>query len=856
LWKQQLCTVKEDGSGPRYRHHLLTLAGQNLIYASHSGAVVAVDAVTGKHAWARRYRSRGPNLAPDRPSRRDLGACLYAAGHLYVAPLDDSQLLCLDPTTGSIVWAKREIEVEHILGVADGRLIITASVMPGNTVGESAETQIRALDAATGDKTIWAQPGDGRGIKPFGRGILFGKCILWPTMEGVCILQVEDGKSVYEPVIESIRRGNIAYADGCLVVADLYSLSLYVSEARQKGEREEKIKDDPDSPQALLRRGQDLVDHQDVTAATDSFLALLRKPDTMVENSPGIGVMAAAEARRCLCELSKEGRVAAALDQLARQDVAVLASVKDSQSRIKAIHRALEAYPGSPAVRALLPELAAMHEKNAEWGAAARVYRSYLQQASEPAPRADALARLALCYEKQHAWPAARSTWLQLAREAGDRTMPQVISKEDKVGAYVEQHLKQAEFQPADRTNGAFAITWHTQLSSWERMIVGQSLPYDRTPDEWFTARGKFVTCRETATGKVRWTKELPAAPEWCARCLDLAVLGGPRAVQCLSIADGEAVWKVACTDDRGRFSDFQLVGDRLYFLHGLDRLLAVNVATGKVVWIAQAPPGSQVLPEHQAGFFPRYLATEKHVVIYTELSGALILDAVDGTQVRRLTPAGALGTRGGPPTPLSFGNGEKVYLALDQDHIIGFDLGNLKERWRYKLPFAANRTGAWPILVKSNDGIVVGTPVNLGMIEQRLDPDTGKAVPEKGRLVSKEDLLRLDAVGIDPPPRQFGFRWLLLSVQCDIDAMSRDGTFNVVLRDEKTGKEVQRLAFHPEASHWPVSLQCNMAFSWRPQLEERPASNVAGPRASRYADGLIVTLGKDAWRVSPKSTP
>ena len=45
-----------DMSPSRYRHHVLTLAGGNLVYCSHSGVVAALDGTTGKRLWAARYR--------------------------------------------------------------------------------------------------------------------------------------------------------------------------------------------------------------------------------------------------------------------------------------------------------------------------------------------------------------------------------------------------------------------------------------------------------------------------------------------------------------------------------------------------------------------------------------------------------------------------------------------------------------------------------------------------------------------------------------------------------------------------------------------------------------------------------
>ncbi len=56
LWKRDVCAVR--GKDQRDRHHLLTLAGPNVVYCSHSGAVVAVDALTGQTAWAVRMLAR------------------------------------------------------------------------------------------------------------------------------------------------------------------------------------------------------------------------------------------------------------------------------------------------------------------------------------------------------------------------------------------------------------------------------------------------------------------------------------------------------------------------------------------------------------------------------------------------------------------------------------------------------------------------------------------------------------------------------------------------------------------------------------------------------------------------------
>ena len=58
-WRTAVCETSESRVGEsRYRHHLLTLAGTQIVYCTHNGAVVAIDALTGRRNWAIRYPRR------------------------------------------------------------------------------------------------------------------------------------------------------------------------------------------------------------------------------------------------------------------------------------------------------------------------------------------------------------------------------------------------------------------------------------------------------------------------------------------------------------------------------------------------------------------------------------------------------------------------------------------------------------------------------------------------------------------------------------------------------------------------------------------------------------------------------
>ena len=62
VWVADVCETKAGQQEARYRHEPLTLAGGNVVFCSHSGAVVAVDALSGKPSW--RCATRKPTARP------------------------------------------------------------------------------------------------------------------------------------------------------------------------------------------------------------------------------------------------------------------------------------------------------------------------------------------------------------------------------------------------------------------------------------------------------------------------------------------------------------------------------------------------------------------------------------------------------------------------------------------------------------------------------------------------------------------------------------------------------------------------------------------------------------------------
>ncbi|HVS35052.1 MAG TPA: PQQ-binding-like beta-propeller repeat protein [Gemmataceae bacterium] len=252
LWHQDICETREFAEKDRrFRQHLLTLAGPNVVYCSHSGAIAALDAVSGKPVWSVRYPSRGDKTADGEPSPRDLAPCLFADGRLYIAPADYDRLLCLDPATGEKLWDRGPLEAVHLLGVGQGRLIFTTP------------TGLRAVGADDG-VDAWALPDGGGGLPPAGRGLLIGDVVLWPTASkgpGSCevyAVRQRDGQQPDDPsLLRHIPAGNLVYTDGCLLSADRQTLTLFTPPAVRAAERDQAAPAEPVSPAKRKRQEEE-----------------------------------------------------------------------------------------------------------------------------------------------------------------------------------------------------------------------------------------------------------------------------------------------------------------------------------------------------------------------------------------------------------------------------------------------------------------------------------------------------------------------------------------------------------------------------------------------------------------------
>jgi cellulose synthase operon protein C len=212
-WEQELALAPEfDASeAPRCQHHLLTLVGPWLIYCSHAGAVVAVDAGNGQRVWAVRYASQVAKKRHGSLSPRDPCPALAAGHQVLVAPGDLGRLLCLDAATGRGLWERESLEVDQLLGISHDLVVFTTP------------HGLRALRLSSGDdEGGWCQPTVGS-LRSCGRGLLAGDRVFWPTLDPRLTWRAPDvmaGAAQEDPgMLRILPPGNMVSARGCLVIA-------------------------------------------------------------------------------------------------------------------------------------------------------------------------------------------------------------------------------------------------------------------------------------------------------------------------------------------------------------------------------------------------------------------------------------------------------------------------------------------------------------------------------------------------------------------------------------------------------------------------------------------------------------
>ncbi len=215
LWRRFVAAAATTAGETTFEHthNLLTLVGDTLYFNTNMGALAALSTVDGRLRWVTLYprerrglRNRSGGLPP-----RDLTPCLFHHGALFVAPADSRRIFALDAASGQVLWhSGPEVQgAADLLGVVDGHLI------------------------AAGDRVYWiALRGERRGRvehvwpdgpepRGFGRGVIAGGDVFWPTRETIYVFDAAEARLRRAIPLQplELEGGNLAVAGGLLLVA-------------------------------------------------------------------------------------------------------------------------------------------------------------------------------------------------------------------------------------------------------------------------------------------------------------------------------------------------------------------------------------------------------------------------------------------------------------------------------------------------------------------------------------------------------------------------------------------------------------------------------------------------------------
>ncbi len=226
VWQRFVAAAESfaQAQAVEYTHNLLSLSEGVLFYNSNLGVVAAVRADDGRLLWLTRYPSvPRDDLAGDRSAPavdRALSPCLIHRGLVLVAPSDCDRLFALDSATGLVLWATEPgatNDVQYLLGVGGGNLIAGGS-------------RLYWIDAETGQITARFPASLDDALRGFGRGLLAGEQIYWPTWDRIYVFDQRGPRQMRQPIDLTplgLTGGNLLISRGRLLIAAEDRLSAF-----------------------------------------------------------------------------------------------------------------------------------------------------------------------------------------------------------------------------------------------------------------------------------------------------------------------------------------------------------------------------------------------------------------------------------------------------------------------------------------------------------------------------------------------------------------------------------------------------------------------------------------------------
>ncbi len=180
-------------------------------------------------------------------SERDLNPAVVHDGRVFVAPSDADAIFAFDAGSGRLLWKSDpiadDVKLSHLLGVAKDRLVAT-----GN--------RVLLFDVKTG-KLLHAWPDSGKSLEGYGRGLLAGDFIYWPTANEIQVLDQRTALRAEPPIklVETYhtKGGNLVAGDGYLIVAQADGMVVFCQNSRLIERYQNEIARRPTAPSNYFR---------------------------------------------------------------------------------------------------------------------------------------------------------------------------------------------------------------------------------------------------------------------------------------------------------------------------------------------------------------------------------------------------------------------------------------------------------------------------------------------------------------------------------------------------------------------------------------------------------------------------
>ncbi len=267
-------------TSPDVGTRLLTLDGPTLYYQTNMGAVTSLDAETGTIRWVATYPRVERNSFGSGP-QRDLNPAIVHDGLVIVAPDDANAIFAFDANSGKLAWRSDpipdEVKLTHVLGVAQGKLIATGD-------------RVLWFDVKTG-KLTRAWPDGGRPFEGFGRGLLAGDRVYWPTRGEIHILDQATGLRTDPPIklqeTFGTTGGNLVAGDGYLIVAQAEAMVVFCQNSRLIQRYRDDIARAPEQPANYYRlaRAAEATGQDDLALQSFAETASRSKPSDLLDGA-------------------------------------------------------------------------------------------------------------------------------------------------------------------------------------------------------------------------------------------------------------------------------------------------------------------------------------------------------------------------------------------------------------------------------------------------------------------------------------------------------------------------------------------------------------------------------------------